>query len=226
MATYIVQRGDSLSKIAKKLGIPNWRTLYEQNKAVIGSNPNLIRPGQKLSYGEILAQSTPAPTPAQPTAPVGTGASAIAQQATENLPINFAEVLPWEQYFTPELARGSAEQVYAQYFAPIAQQKQEQLESNFAGRNLIRSGIRGKSLSDLYRELGQEHQKGIEADVLQQKAMAQEDYARMQELYEKSAGKQKPATTKYTPYKVARPVTDAGTYGSSYLDWLNRATRV
>ena len=56
--------------------------------------------------------------------------------------------------------------------------------------------------------------------------MAQEDYARMQELYEKSAGKQKPATTKYEPYKVARPVTDAGTYGSSYLDWLNRATRV
>ena len=220
MATYIVQRGDSLSKIAKKLGIPNWRTLYEQNKAVIGSNPNLIRPGQKLSYGEILAASTPAPTPA------GTGAAELATQIAQEQPINFAEVLPWEQYFTPELARGSAEQVYAQYFAPIAQQRQEQLESNFAGRNLIRSGIRGQSLSDLYRELGQEHQKGIEADVLQQRAMAQEDYARMQELYEKSAGKQKPATTKYTPYKVARPVTDAGTYGSSYLDWLNRATRV
>jgi len=220
MATYIVQRGDSLSKIAKKLGIPNWRTLYEQNKAVIGSNPNLIRPGQKLSYGEILAASTPAPTPA------GTGAAELATQIAQDQPINFAEVLPWEQYFEPELARGSAEQVYAQYYAPIAQQRQEQLESNFAGRNLTRSGIRGQSLSDLYRELGQEHQKGIEADVLQQKAMAQEDYARMQELYEKSAGKQKPATTKYTPYKVARPVTDAGTYGSSYLDWLNRATRV
>ena len=220
MATYIVQRGDSLSGIAKKLGIPNWRTLYEQNKAVIGSNPNLIRPGQKLSYGEILAASTPAPTPA------GTGAAELATQIAQEQPINFAEVLPWEQYFTPELARGSAEQVYAQYFAPIAQQRQEQLESNFAGRNLIRSGIRGKSLSDLYRELGQEHQKGIEADVLQQRAMAQEDYNRMQQLYESSAGKQKPTTTKYEPYKVARPVTDAGTYGSSYLDWLNRATRV
>ena len=224
MATYIVQRGDSLSKIAKKLGIPNWRTLYEQNKAVIGSNPNLIRPGQKLSYGEILAASTPAPTPA-PT-PAGTGAAELATQIAQEQPINFAEVLPWEQYFTPELARGSAEQVYAQYFAPIAQQRQEQLESNFAGRNLIRSGIRGQSLSDLYRELGQEHQKGIEADVLQQRAMAQEDYNRMQQLYESSAGKQKPTTTKYEPYKVARPVTDAGTYGSSYLDWLNRATRV
>jgi len=222
MATYIVQRGDSLSRIAKKLGIPNWRTLYEQNKAVIGSNPNLIRPGQKLTYGEILAQSTPAPAPA----PVGTGATELATQIAQEQPINFAEVLPWEQYFPTELARGSAEQAYAQYYAPIAQQRQEQLESNFAGRNLIRSGIRGESLADLYRELGQEHQKGIEADVLQQKSMAQEDYARMQELYEKSAGKQKPATTKYTPYKVARPVTDAGTYGSSYLDWLNRATRV
>ena len=202
------------------MGIPNWRTLYEQNKAVIGSNPNLIRPGQKLTYGEILAQSVPAP------APVGTGATELATQIAQEQPINFAEVLPWEQYFEPELARGSAEQVYAQYYAPIAQQRQEQLESNFAGRNLIRSGIRGKSLSDLYRELGQEHQKGIEADVLQQRAMAQEDYNRMQQLYESSAGKQKPTTTKYEPYKVARPVTDAGTYGSSYLDWLNRATRV
>lgn len=220
MATYIVQRGDTLSGIAKKLGIPNWRTLYEQNKAVIGSNPNLIRPGQKLSYGEILAQSVPAP------APVGTGATELATQIAQEQPINFAEVLPWEQYFAPELAQGSAEQAYAQYFAPIAQQRQEELESNFANRGLIRSGIRGKSIADLYRELGQEHQKGIEADVLQQKAMAQEDYNRMQELYEKSAGKQKPASTQYTPYKVARPVTDAGTYGSSYLDWLNRATRV
>ena len=222
MAIYKVQRGETLSGIAKKLGIPNWRTLYEQNKSVIGSNPNLIRPGQKLTYGEILAQSAPAPAPA----PVGTGATELATQIAQEQPINFAEVLPWEQYFAPELARGSAEQVYAQYYAPIAQQRQEQLESNFANRNLIRSGIRGKSLSDLYRELGQEHQKGIEADVLQQRAMAQEDYNRMQQLYESSAGKQKPTTTKYEPYKVARPVTDAGTYGSSYLDWLNRATRV
>lgn len=220
MAVYTVRKRDTLSGIAKKLGIPNWRTLYEQNKAVIGSNPNLIRPGQKLSYGEILAASTPAPTPA------GTGAAELATQIAQDQPINFAEVLPWEQYFTPELARGSAEQAYAAYYAPIAQQRQEELESGFAGRGLTRSGIRGQSISDLYRELGQEHQKGIEADILQQKAMAQEDYARMQELYEKSAGKQKPATTKYTPYKVARPVTDAGTYGSSYLDWLNRATKV
>ena len=218
MATYIVKKGDTLSGIAKKLGIPDWKVLYEQNKSVIGNNPNLIKPGQQLSYGDSAAPATPATTPTTE----GTGGTA----AGEAQPINFNEVLPWEQYFDPELAQGSAEQAYAAYYAPIAQKRQEELESAFAQRNLMRSGIRGRSLLDLYRELGQEHQKGIEADILQQKAMAQEDYAKMQELYEKSSGKQKPATTTYTPYKVARPVTDAGTYGASYLDWLNRAIRV
>jgi hypothetical protein len=131
-----------------------------------------------------------------------------------------------EQWFPTELAQGSAEQAYAQYFAPIAQQRQSELEGGFAGRGLTRSGIRNQAVGDLYMELGREHQKGIEADVMQQKAWAQEDYDRMQQLYENSAGKIKPTQTQYTPYKVARPVTDAGTYGSSYLDWLNRATRV
>ena len=47
---YIVKKGDTLIKIAKKLGIKNWKTLYNNNKKVIGNNPNLIYPGQKLQY--------------------------------------------------------------------------------------------------------------------------------------------------------------------------------
>jgi len=215
MAVYIVQKNDSLSSIAKKLGISNWRTLYDQNKSVIGSNYNLIRPGQQLTYGD----TAPAPAPAPATAGTG-GAEAGAAQ-----PIDFGAVLPWEQYFNPELVQGSAEQAYARYFAPIAQRRQSELESGFANRGLMRSGIRQDSLLDLYQQMGQEHQKGIEADILQQRSMAQEDYNRMQELYEKSSGKQKPTTTAYTPYKVERPKTDAGIYGSSYIDWLNRAIR-
>jgi nucleoid-associated protein YgaU len=48
--TYTVQKGDSLSKIAKHhLGDANaWRKIYDANKSVIGDNPDKIFPGQKL----------------------------------------------------------------------------------------------------------------------------------------------------------------------------------
>jgi uncharacterized protein YidB (DUF937 family) len=46
---YVVQAGDNLSKIAKRFyGKEDWRRLYEANREVIGANPDLIRPGQKL----------------------------------------------------------------------------------------------------------------------------------------------------------------------------------
>jgi len=47
--TYIVVKGDSLSKIAKReYGDANkWRTIYEANKDLI-KDPDLIYPGQEL----------------------------------------------------------------------------------------------------------------------------------------------------------------------------------
>jgi uncharacterized protein YidB (DUF937 family) len=49
--TYTVAAGDNLSKIAKRfLGDANeWRRIYDANRAVIGPNPDLIKPGQKLT---------------------------------------------------------------------------------------------------------------------------------------------------------------------------------
>lgn len=44
---YIVKKGDTLSSIAKKYNT-SWKKIYEDNKSIIGSNPNLIFPGQKL----------------------------------------------------------------------------------------------------------------------------------------------------------------------------------
>lgn len=220
MATYVVKPGDTLSGIAKKLGISNWQNLYNQNKSIIGSNPNLIRSGQALTYGTTAPA---APTTTTPQVSAGTQAGTQAGQAVALTP--FGEVLPFSQYFNPELVQGSAEQAYANYYAPIVQQAQGGLESGFAGRNLTRSGIRGQALGDLYRQYGQEQQAGIESDVLQQKANAQQEYGLLQDVYEQSEGKQKPAATAYTPYKVAKPTTSAGTYGKTYLDWLNRVTR-
>jgi uncharacterized protein YidB (DUF937 family) len=47
---YTVVAGDSLSKIAKRFyaNANDWRRIYEANREVIGENPDLIRPGQKL----------------------------------------------------------------------------------------------------------------------------------------------------------------------------------
>ena len=47
-ATYTVQAGDTLSGIAQKLGLGGWQALYDANRATIGSNPNVIKPGQVL----------------------------------------------------------------------------------------------------------------------------------------------------------------------------------
>ncbi len=48
---YTVKSGDSLSKIAKDVydnaGLYN--KIYEANKATIGDNPNMIKPGQRLT---------------------------------------------------------------------------------------------------------------------------------------------------------------------------------
>jgi murein DD-endopeptidase MepM/ murein hydrolase activator NlpD len=73
---YVVKKGDYLTKIASNLGIQGgWKALYDQNKDVIGDNPNLIEPGMVLvvSGSTKSAPSTPstpsAPKPSTPSTP-------------------------------------------------------------------------------------------------------------------------------------------------------------
>lgn len=44
---YTVKSGDTLSGIANKYGT-TWQNIYNNNRDIIGSNPNLIKPGQIL----------------------------------------------------------------------------------------------------------------------------------------------------------------------------------
>jgi nucleoid-associated protein YgaU len=46
-AYYVVQKGDSLSKIAQSYPGTSWKEIFEANKDQI-KDPNLIHPGQKL----------------------------------------------------------------------------------------------------------------------------------------------------------------------------------
>jgi hypothetical protein len=48
--SYTVVSGDTLSGIAASHGLKNWQSLYGENEKVVGSNPNLIFPGQVLHY--------------------------------------------------------------------------------------------------------------------------------------------------------------------------------
>lgn len=60
--TYTVKGGDTLSGISRaELNTSNWKPLYEANKSVIGSDPDLILPGQKFDMPTVsLAKVTKA----------------------------------------------------------------------------------------------------------------------------------------------------------------------
>ncbi|ORT56109.1 transglycosylase family protein [Streptomyces sp. CB03238] len=64
--SYTVARGDSLSGIAEAEKVRGgWQRLYADNRTVIGSDPDLIMPGQRLA----LRTTAPKPTTAKPAAP-------------------------------------------------------------------------------------------------------------------------------------------------------------
>ncbi|NJQ14393.1 transglycosylase family protein [Streptomyces bohaiensis] len=55
-ALHEVEAGDNLSRIADTHRVPGgWQSLYELNRAVIGKDPDLIHPGQRLSLAEASA---------------------------------------------------------------------------------------------------------------------------------------------------------------------------
>ncbi|MFB6813296.1 peptidoglycan DD-metalloendopeptidase family protein [Streptomyces sp. NPDC056347] len=86
--SYTVARGDSLSAIAANKRLKGgWQHLYAQNREVVGDDPDLILPGQRLSLDSARA---PRPAAARPekrsgpeAAPKTRGTTAPAPQRTE-----------------------------------------------------------------------------------------------------------------------------------------------
>ncbi|AUY48611.1 LysM peptidoglycan-binding domain-containing M23 family metallopeptidase [Streptomyces sp. CB01881] len=68
--SYKVAGGDTLSKIANAKHVEGgWQALYDHNRSVVGTNPNLIFPGQKLALGAKAAAAPAAAEAAKPAAP-------------------------------------------------------------------------------------------------------------------------------------------------------------
>ncbi|MCJ0868362.1 transglycosylase family protein [Streptomyces sp. AP-93] len=65
--SYTVVSGDTLGTIGSELGV-SWQTLYSENRSVIGSDPDMILPGQRLAYGSGSGGSSDSgsSTPAAP----------------------------------------------------------------------------------------------------------------------------------------------------------------
>ncbi|MCX5403219.1 transglycosylase family protein [Streptomyces sp. NBC_00335] len=65
---YVVAPGDSLSEIATEQHVEGgWQSLYATNRAVVGGDPDLIFPGQRLTLRVTAAPvAPPAPNPEKP----------------------------------------------------------------------------------------------------------------------------------------------------------------
>ncbi|MFF2650293.1 M23 family metallopeptidase [Streptomyces sp. NPDC058045] len=105
-ATYTVQAGDCLARIAKAQQVDGgWRQLYRDNRGAIGSDPSLIHPGLRLTLGKPgAAKAAPetaaetAPRSAAPKAAAPKPAAASASAGGYALPVAGATVgTPYHQ---------------------------------------------------------------------------------------------------------------------------------
>ncbi|MFD5814843.1 transglycosylase SLT domain-containing protein [Streptomyces sp. NPDC127038] len=84
LVTYKVVAGDTLSKVAKKYPKSGgWKKLYAANRAVIGDNPALIRPGLKLTVGTKSLGTTTVRTTANATSAVAKTSATTATTAVQ-----------------------------------------------------------------------------------------------------------------------------------------------
>lgn len=56
---HVVVEGDTLNEIASTYNVPTWQEIYEKNIDTIGSNPNMIFPGQVFFVGGLRLPNPP-----------------------------------------------------------------------------------------------------------------------------------------------------------------------
>ncbi|MGW3075262.1 M23 family metallopeptidase [Kitasatospora sp. NPDC001132] len=100
--SYRVVSGDTLSKIAEVKNVEGgWHALYEQNRSVVGADPNLIFAGQRLALpGHAVAPSADS-APAKAAAPAESAAPATqAAKAQDRVQVRTEAAKPATQLQT------------------------------------------------------------------------------------------------------------------------------
>lgn len=123
-AQITVQTGDYLSKIAPTVGT-TWQNLYEENKEVIGDDPNLIFPGQVFFVGGLHL----------PTPPATVEEEVVEEQPTGDEAIEVVEI--------PAVAATAIITNTGGPVAPNVQAAANQVWSNVPGASLITIGGTG-----------------------------------------------------------------------------------
>ncbi|WP_030243727.1 LysM peptidoglycan-binding domain-containing M23 family metallopeptidase [Streptomyces sp. NRRL S-350] len=129
--TYRVVSGDTLSKIADVKHVDGgWQALFEQNRSVVGANPNLIFPGQQLAIAGHAAAPSADAAPAKPAAPAAPVTQAAAAKPQAQVQVKTEAAKPAAQVQTQVQTAAPAQAVTAApvaatsgYVAPLANPK-------------------------------------------------------------------------------------------------------
>lgn len=172
----------------------------------------------------LPGQTQQAQAPAQPTVSSGAQAGQSATEGTVQTP--WEQVTPWEQFFDENLAKSAIAQRTARYFDPLVSQARQGVESDYAGRNLTRSSMRGKSVLDMYRDFAEQEQTMREQLYGQREGEAKQDYRYQQSLYEKDPKGYSATPFKSSGYEYQFPEESPQRYSQSYRDWLRRSYNI
>ncbi|GHH88322.1 LysM peptidoglycan-binding domain-containing protein [Streptomyces capitiformicae] len=84
--THTVASGDTLSSIARKYGTSGgWKRLYQDNRAAVGNDPQLIRPGLKLKVKSTKASASSKPSASDASSQGATTTPASVKTYTNDL---------------------------------------------------------------------------------------------------------------------------------------------
>lgn len=228
LAQYIVKPGDSVSGILKKLGSSaygsrdSWEAVRNANNL---NSSYVIRVGQVLNIPDnLVGNSAGSTTPGAPIANPGTSAGSTAPGAGG---VGFGDLLSWDDYFSPELAKSAAAQRSARYYDPLVAESQQSIYGDYAGRGLSRSGGRAKTTMDMYRDMADEEAKMREQLYTTREGEAKTNYNLERSRWEENpTGYEAPTEKGNTSYDYQFPEESPRRYSRSYRDWLRKTYNI